>query len=206
MNGGDPEDEQAAADRIRAALKRVLAETNKNLAQWCSEAGVKENIVRNFLAGRSSSILTSNLIKLASAIRYPVGRLIDENARLMPLTGRMIARGRIITVTPEENAMLLVEAPPDYDSKMRALAVTVDTLRPDFEQHDTVYYRDTWEPPEGLYGIRCVIRLPDGELVVGRLRQGSMMGTSTIERINAAPLIDVQVQEATPIRWVRPAL
>lgn len=101
--------------------------------------------------------------------------------------------------------MPMVDAPPDYDKYMKALRVTVDTLSPDFERDDTVYYRDVWEEPEGLIGTRCVIKLSNGDVLVGRLRAGSHLGTFMVYRVNADPLLDARVDAATPICWVRPA-
>lgn len=121
----------------------------------------------------------------------------------MPLSGRIIARGLVVQAGDVE--MPMVDAPPDYDKYMKALRVTVDTLSPDFERDDTVYCRGVWEEPEGLVGTRCVIKLANGDVLVGRLRAGSHPGTFMVYRVNADPLLDARVEAATPICWVRPS-
>lgn len=191
------------AELIRSALRKVLADTGMTPREWAIKGKIAEGTLRHFLSGRTNTFLTSSLLKLSKAADVTLGQLLNEKARLMPLSGRIIARGLIVNAGDVD--MPSVDAPPDYDKYMKALRVTVDTLSPDFERDDTVYYRDVWESPEGLVGTRCVIRLSNGDMLVGRLKAGAHPGTFMVYRVNADPLLDARVAAATPVCWVRPS-
>lgn len=191
------------AEMIRSAMRKILADTGMTPRQWALKGNIAEGTLRHFLSGRTNQFLSSSLIQLANSAGVTLGQMMNESARLMPLSGRIISRGLIVIAGDVE--MPMVDAPPECDSSMKALRVTVDVLSPDFERDDTVYYRDVWEHPEGLVGKRCVIKLSAGEMMVGRLKVGAHPGTFIVYRVNADPLLDAVVESATPVCWVKPS-
>jgi phage repressor protein C with HTH and peptisase S24 domain len=70
-----------AADSRRQALKRFMAAKGLKAKPWAAGAGLADGVVRNFLAGRASSLSGSTLEKLAKAADATVAELIGEKPR-----------------------------------------------------------------------------------------------------------------------------
>lgn len=188
-----------AADRMREAIRQVIQETGIPLATWCAKAGISEGSPRGFLKGRTKAIHSDNLLKMADAINYPVSRILGEPQRKMRVDGFVKDGGRI-WVAPDEVSMPDADQPPEMSDRILAFRVTGMGNLPELSDGDTIYIRDEWLPVTSLFGFRCIVRLPDTEMFIGRLQAGSKPGVVTLQPINAAPQIDI-APLATPILW-----
>jgi hypothetical protein len=96
-----------------------------------------------------------------------------------------------------------IELPPGTEGDdFMALRVHGDDGFPVFQDGDVVLVPRQHGPPEDYIGRRCVVRL-DGRRLVRTLMRGSRPGLFILVNYASPPTIDVEIQEASPVAWVK---
>jgi hypothetical protein len=98
-------------------------------------------------------------------------------------------------------------APPGTDSDLRALLVETDELLPVYRRGDAVYYREPHGVPalEDLAGIECVVTVDGGKRLL-RTVYPSGNGLVALIAHAAPPMLNVRLEAAAPVLWVRKQL
>ncbi|PHP66529.1 hypothetical protein CSC94_12615 [Zhengella mangrovi] len=76
---------------------------------------------------------------------------------------------------------------------------------PAIEDGSLIYY-SRHLPPDVMVNQRAVVQLADGRVFVKIIRPGSRPGFWTLQSVNAqyADILDVVVEWAAPIDWIKP--
>ena len=193
----DPADE---LQKVRAALRRVMAQKgirNKPLAKM---AGLGETSVRDLLDNEDRDIKLGTLHKIAGALEISIDDLLGGAA--VVVVGKVGAGGNVIF---EEVAHGLVPRPPGLGGNLEALEVSGSSMLPRYSSGDIVYIsraHDGVNPDD--VGEYCAVRLTTGETYIKQLTYGSRPGFFTLRSLNDEDIIDVEIEWATPIIFVLP--
>lgn len=98
-----------------------------------------------------------------------------------------------------------VDVPPDVDHLSKIVSVKGKDNFPEFDDGDLLVYREDWRDPDTMLGKRAVILMSSGDLLIGRVQNGTEAGKYTVLRINAPALVNAEVTGVTPITWTKPA-
>jgi len=101
------------------------------------------------------------------------------------------------------NGVDTVEAPPETDETTVAVIVRGDSMLPFLEDGSVIYYSKQL-PPGEMVNRRCVVQLTDGRAMVKTLRVGSKPGRWILTSLNAGDLVDVEIEWAAKIDWIKP--
>lgn len=137
-------------------------------------------------------------------LRYGVG-LRKANVRTLVVSGEVGRFGVILereTATMPRDTTVLVEEPPGEAAEYVAYRVTDDANYPALFAGDILYAGKPADPVTTL-GRQCVATLADGSKRVCILARGTAVGLFMVLSINAAPVPDVEVIEASPIVWIK---
>lgn len=97
-----------------------------------------------------------------------------------------------------------VEVPPGEAGEIVAVIVRGESMYPSYNDGDLIFYRrDDATPEHTFLGRECVVCLADGRILVKRVIQGSRKGRYTLVSHNAPEIVDIAIQWAAPVRWVR---
>lgn len=58
-------------------------------------------------------------------------------------------------------------------------------------------------PPEAVVGQECVVKTVAGDRLIRTLLLGSHVGVYALVGFNTPPLADIEIIEASPIRWIK---
>lgn len=125
----------------------------------------------------------------------------------VPIVGYVGAGAIVHTVSGEEGDAYLgqAERPPDVEGGAVAVIVRGNSMRPAYNDGDTVYYTEEPGSPREYINRECVVRLADGTTLIKQIIPGSDPDKFTLISHNSPPMINAAVDWATPIRWVRKA-
>jgi len=100
-----------------------------------------------------------------------------------------------------------IEAPPDSGLHLAALEVRGDGMLPAYSNGDILFYgRDPGlsdVDPTSCVGRECVAKLVNGPILVRRVAAGGARNTYILLSFSAEPLLNVRLEWASPIRWVK---
>lgn len=195
-------------NRIKG-LRRQIGLTQQDFA---AKLGVTQPTVHRWEKGAFTPDdkmldVLSELAGVPTAVfRYGEVRV---DRRMIQVTGHVSAGGEVVAIgQPAEGpALEEVDAPPDSDLYMVALRVRGDAMLPVYSDGDLLYYgRD---PGTGgidstsCTGRECVAKLVNGPTLVRRLAQGGARNTYLLLSLAAEPLVNVRLEWASPVRWVK---
>lgn len=95
-----------------------------------------------------------------------------------------------------------IDAPPGSSEDAVAVIVRGDSQSPIYEDGDVLVYSRQL-PPDEMIGRRSVVGLPDGRRFVKTILPG-VEGQFTLSSANASPMLNIPVEWAAPIDWVKP--
>ncbi len=151
------------------------------------------------------------LAKYAAAFRVSVDWLITGRGRGPNISARVNLMGKLgagaqIAPNPDGSRLETVERPLDDINSIGAAIVHGFELSPQFRDGDVVYWRAP-EAPENLLGYECVIKMPDGRLLIRTLERGSSPGLFTLIAYagGAGAARDVSITEASLITYIKKA-
>lgn len=131
---------------------------------------------------------------VSTSVKVPVVGYVGAGAEITPYDDH--AQGASL----EE-----VEAPPGASESVVAVIIRGDSMYPAYRDRDEIYYERYEGPPLDLVGRECVIKLADGRMYVKTLAAGSEPGLGTLLSFNFPPIMDVPIEWAAPVKWVRKA-
>lgn len=100
-----------------------------------------------------------------------------------------------------------VEAPPGGALGVVAVQVRGDAMYPVYGAGDVLFYNRAVQADSGemaaCVGRDCVVKIANGPTLVKRVEMGSSRGQYTLMSYNAVPMLNVRLDWASPVRWVR---
>ena len=186
---------------VRAALERQMQKKGIKRKPLAKAAGLGETAIRDIFDEKRNDVRASTLVKLADFFAVPVDELAGREP--VPLLGKIGAGGSVIF--EELDNPTIVPRPPLGTGRMIALQVQGDSMLPKYESGDIIYITRDHEGilPEYL-GRYCAVRLTDGSTFLKVLTIGTEPSRYTLRSLNAADMENVEVEWATPVRFVLP--
>lgn len=209
----------------RAALQAFMAAKGLKPHPWAQAAGLRSSALYNFLAGRSHSLTTDTLQKLARAagatvdeilsgtLNKPAGHAPKGTARpgsrptaAAPTTtsGGEVALQWLVGAYGKMFAMdaaVAVPRPVGISPGVEAVAARIDGdgLHP-IPSGWMVYFEAAAKSPEEVVGKLCVVRMRGAKQpMIREVRRGATPGLYTLLSWSAGPLEEVEVVEAHPV-------
>lgn len=96
-----------------------------------------------------------------------------------------------------------IEAPPGVENGI-ALIVRGDSMAPRYEDGGTIVIEKTIFDLSSLLGRTCYVKLADGRCYLKTLAVGSRPGRFNLLSSNGNPIVDVSIELAYPVAWVKP--
>lgn len=204
--------------RSRAALLAFMEAKGLKPHPWAQAAGLRSSTLYNFLAGRSHSLNTDSLQKLAKAAGTTVDELLgskpaapskpsrhQEATAPKPATGGNVVSLRYVVGVYGKlfamNEEIAVQRPVGMPPGVEAVAARVDGdgLHP-IPSDWLVFFEAAAKPPESVVGKLCVVRMRGGQQpMIREIRRGATPGLYTLLSWGASPLENVEVVEAHPV-------
>lgn len=190
-------------EAFRARLQELMDREPIKRKPLAKAAGLGETSIRDIFSRDGGNVRAGTLVKLADYFGVSIDELIDTPE--VRLGGRVGAGGEVIFEAEEDPEAPQVPRPPGASSSVMALLVVGASMLPKYEDGDIVYVRKEVEGLRPAYiGEYCVIRTSEGGTYLKLLAKGSQPGTYTLRSLNAPDMEDVQVDWASPVRWVMP--
>ena len=182
-----------------AAFKRFMDERGLKPHPWAQAAGLRSSTIYNFLSGKSLSLSSDTLERLAKAAGASVDEILSgekTNHRsdapvLVPYTvgvyGRLFAMDR----------PMHVQRPAGVPAEVEVVAARIDGdgLHP-VPDGWLVYFEAQARDPEALIGKLCVVQVAGGQRLIREIRRGQNPGLYTLLSWSASPMEQAQVQAA----------
>lgn len=128
--------------------------------------------------------------------------VFDEPAIVtVPLKGYIGAGGHVEAIDNGNDDE--VEAPADSHPATVAAQIRGDSQLPVLQDGWIIYW-STQLPASSLLNQMAVVQLADGRIMVKTIRNGSQPGLYTLTSYNAADIVDVPVDWAAKIDWIKP--
>lgn len=189
------------ADRLRSKFE----ETGWKKAELSRRSGVPYDNVNKYLAGKVDQPRGDTLASLAKALGVEplwLEKGIDHESpiRMVPLKGYIGAGGHVEAIDhgPDE-----IEAPADSHPDTVAAQIKGDSQLPVLQDGWIIYW-SVPKPASVMINQLAVVQLSDGRIMVKTLRNGSQPGLWTLTSFNAADIVDVPVDWAAKIDWIKP--
>lgn len=186
-------------------LQETFAGTGWSKVELARRSGVPYDNVNKYLAGKVDKPRGDTLTALAKALGVePLwlekGISPDSPTRMVPLKG-YIGAGHFVEAIdhgPEE-----IDAPADSHPETVAAKIRGDSQLPVLQDGWVIYW-SSQKPASSMINQLAVVQLADGRIMVKTLRNGSVPGLFTLTSFNAADIVDVPVDWAAKIDWIKP--
>ncbi|AMM84778.1 LexA family transcriptional regulator [Martelella sp. AD-3] len=190
-------------DRLNSAFEK----TGWSKAELARRAGVSYDNVVKYLGGKVEKPRGDSLSSLASALNVdPIwlehGLSTEYPTKLVPLKG-YIGAGQHVEAL-DDGSSELIEAPADSHANTVAAIIKGDSMLPVFPEGWIIYWSKRL-PPSDLVNRLAVVQLTDGRIYVKTIRHGSQPGLWTLTSSNAAEIVDVVIEWAAKVDWVKPS-
>lgn len=188
-----------------ARLQEKFGEKGWTKRELSRRSEVDYDNVTKYLAGKVKQPRGDVLAQLARALDVDplwLEKGIDPDApsRSVPLKG-FIGAGQYVEALdtgPDE-----IDAPADSHPDTVAAQIKGDSQLPMLHDGWVIYW-SVLKPPSTMVNQMAVIQLADGRIMVKTLRNGSQPGLWTLTSFNAADIVDVPVDWAAKIDWIKP--
>lgn len=202
-------------ERSRAALKAFMDTKGLKPHPWAKAAGLRSSTLYNFIAGRSHSLTSDSLQRLARAAGATVDEILSGitqgpagKNKQKQLTspakttsqGDVALRwlvgiyGRLFQVEGD----VFVQRPVGIPAGVEVVAARVDGdgLHP-IPTDWMVFFEANPRPPDRVIGKLCIVRVRGAQQpMIREVRRGSAPGLYTLLSWAASPLENVEVVEA----------
>ena len=178
---------------------------------WATRAGIRSSTLYNFLAGKSASLSSDTLQKLAKAAGATVDQVLSGKApetkvepHRVPVTALIGVYGRLFAMNETE----YIERPVGVPEGVSVLAAKIDGdgLHP-IPSGWYVFYEDKPRNPSELVGKLAVVEVKgQPQRLVRQLQKGSTAGLHTLVAWGSGPLADVEVTAAHAVLSIAQAL
>lgn len=181
------------------ALRRFMEARGLKPHPWAQAAGLRSSTIYNFLSGKSLSLSSDTLERLAKAAGATVDEILSgektnnmiEAPVLVPYTvgvyGRLFAMDK----------PLHVQRPAGVPAEVEVVAARIDGdgLHP-VPDGWMVYFEAQPRDPELLVGKLCVVQVAGGQRLIREIRRGQNPGLYTLLSWSASPMEQAQIQAA----------
>lgn len=168
---------------------------------WAVKAGIRSSTLYNFLAGKSESLSTDTLQKLAKAADATVDEILGGVAQrpkpsqaTVAVTAVVGVHGRLFPMDEIEK----IARPPGIPDDVEVLAARIDGdgLHP-IPGGWLVLYEAGTRPPSALLKKLAVVKVAGKpNMMVREIRRGSAAGLFTLIGWGSAAVEDIEVEEA----------
>lgn len=189
-------------DRLNAAFR----EKGWTKAELGRRASVPYDNVTKYLAGAVDQPRGDTLQRLAGALGVdPIwlekGIQLGTPTRLVKLAGYIGAGHAVEAIGFGDGET--IEAPADAHPETIAAIVRGDSMLPVFRENWVLYW-SRHLPAADMVNQLAVVQLSDGRIMVKTIRNGTRPGLWTLTSANAGDIVDVPVDWAAPIDWIKP--
>lgn len=183
-----------------AALRSFMERRGLKPHPWAQSAGIRSSTLYNFLAGKSATLSSETLERLAQAAGASVDEILGREGPRptggagVPLRYTVGILGRLFVADVEEVVARPAGVPSDVD--LVAARIDGDGLSP-LRAGWIVYFEAVARDPSTLSGKLAVVRLPGKPApLVREIRRGSQAGLFTLLAWTGSPIEDVEVEAA----------
>ena len=177
-------------------LQSFMVSHNLKPHPWAQKAGIRSSTIYNFLAGKSATLSSDTLEKLAQAAGATVDEILGRRASKIssgdvPLRYEIGINGRLFQMDSEEFA----SRPAGFDVGVELVAARVegDGMHP-LKAGWVIYFESAAVGPEKLVGKLAVVTVSGRtEPLIREVRRGSQKGLYALHAWNAGTLEDVEV-------------
>lgn len=188
-------------ETIRENLRRAMEARNAKPTTLSLSVGKNRTLVKDLLE-KSHDIQIGTLTKLAGALDVPLSDLIA--APRVAIVGKIGAGGTVIFEDLGNDEMVL--RPPGVSGTLVALVVEGASMLPKYRDGDIIYIQRNHDGILPDYvGEDCAVRLVTGETYIKQIMKGSEDGRWNLISLNAPPMENVEIEWATPVRFIMPA-
>lgn len=168
---------------------------------WATKAGIRSSTLYNFLAGKSDSLSTDTLQKLAKAAGATVDEILGgtlprpkPKQATVSVTAVVGVHGRLFAMEEHES----IARPPGIPDDVEVLAARIDGdgLHPIPGGWLVLYEARTRSPTAMLKKLAVVKVAGKPNLMVREIRRGSTAGLFTLIGWGTAAVEDVEIDEA----------
>lgn len=168
---------------------------------WATKAGIRSSTLYNYLAGKSASLSSDTLQRLAKAAGSTVDEVlggkppeVKKRPTGVPVTALVGVYGRLFAMNETEQ----IERPVGVPEGVAVLAARIDGdgLHP-IPSGWYVFYEEQPRSPNELVGKLAVAEVKgQPQRLVRQLQKGSTAGLFTLVAWSSGPLADVEVTAA----------
>jgi phage repressor protein C with HTH and peptisase S24 domain len=186
---------------IRNAIEVEMARKGFSRRGLSLAAGLGPTAVRDLME-KTDNPGIGTLRQVAEALDVPFESI--SGGAGVPLAGKIGAGGQI-AYFPDDGEPQMVPRPPLAPGPLIAFEVSGDSMLPKYEPGDIIYARRDHEGVLPAYlGAYCAVGLSDGGTYLKRLTAGTELGSYTLLSLNAADMVNVQVEWAAPVLFIMP--
>lgn len=183
---------------IGKRIREVREQRGLNQTDVAEMVGCKQADVQRIEAGtvRNSKYLAP-ILKLFN--------LSENTQATVPVVGYVGAGAQVFAIDDHEkgDGIEEVPAPPGMLNGI-ALIIRGDSMEPKYDDGEIIYIEKTLHSIDTLIGAVCYVQLADGRSYLKKLQLGSRPGTFNLISFNGPAILDVVVERAYPIAFVRP--
>lgn len=184
-------------------LKRARKARGLTLVKLAEAAGVTHGYLSLLENGQRPVPRGAMLEQFAAALQIPAAELLREDASV-PVVGYVAAGAEAHYYADGDGGLGQVEAPPGARPSTVAVEIRGESLGALFDGW-LAFYDETRNPvTPDLIGELCVVGLPDGRVLIKRLKPTPDPARFHLLANTEAPLLDQQVTWAARVLTMRP--
>lgn len=203
----------AAAPSVAARIAAARRQAGWSQHRLAAAVGAAQTTVSSWERGRTEPG-REDVRRIAEALEIPVARLeLDRAERAgagdggpasAPLVGFVSAGSRAHFFADGQGPFDEVAAPDGATDQTVAVEIRGDSLGSFFNEW-LVYYDDVRAPvTPDLIGRLCVVGLPDGRVLIKKLKASSTPGLYHLLSQTEEPMLDTEVHWAARVRSMTP--
>ncbi|NBV78983.1 MAG: helix-turn-helix domain-containing protein [Verrucomicrobia bacterium] len=186
-----------------ANLKRARKARGMTLMKLAEAAGTTHGYLSLLENGQRAMPPGAMLEKIADALAVPLSELVRDDASV-PVVGYVGAGAEAHYYATGDGNLGQIDAPPGARPSTVAVEIRGDSLGPLFDGW-VAFYDETRTPvTPDLIGQLCVVGLPDGRILIKRLKATADPARFHLLANTEAPLFDQEVSWAARVLTMRP--
>jgi transcriptional regulator with XRE-family HTH domain len=184
-------------------LKRARKARGLTLDRLAEALDTSKGYLSDMESGKRPMPPGPMLERLAQALQIPAAELLREDASV-PVVGYVGAGAEAHYYATGDGNLGQIDAPPGARPSTVAVEIRGDSLGPLFDGW-VAFYDETRTPvTPDLIGQLCVVGLPDGRILIKRLKATADPARFHLLANTEAPLFDQEVSWAARVLTMRP--